>query len=67
MNAKLMPQQTRAYSLGRHCANLWLWSWLPFASDSDSGARVALNIQGVVFFRAGQVPVGVGDFKGQGG
>ncbi len=37
------------------------------ASDSGRGARGALYIQGVVFFRNGHVPVGVGDYIGLGG
>jgi hypothetical protein len=37
------------------------------ASDSGRGANGALYIQGVVFFRAGHVPVGVGDYVGLGG
>ena len=36
-------------------------------SDSGHGASGALYIQGVVFFRAGHVPVGVGDYVGLGG
>ena len=60
--ARLVKQPLAAIVLVCGCA-----AGFQSASDSGRGARGALYIQRVVFFRAGHVPVGVGDYIALGG